>query len=453
MTTRSSFLLAFRYLFGERATADRRPWRRIRGGIIGVGLSLVPLVVVLQVADGMIAGITSRFIEAGSYHVQLISRADPDTEEVADTARRIAEVPGVTLATPEQQGLGLAAFGSRRTGVTIRAMEPDIWERDEGLRQYLEFSAGSWDLPDNDSILLGEVVAETLGVGVGETVRIVTARPLSGGRFLPRSASFTVRGVFSSGYQDLDRLWVVIPFARGRTLLPADVSRQIIGVKVPDPLLLPNPLYASRDPAARAAAERTVEELRDIGGTDWRVATWFQLERSKYMSFKTTKDLLVFIMVLIVLVAAVNISSALVMLVLEKQEEIAILKSMGASPRGIRRLFLVAGFVLGAAGTAAGIAVGLLLAVNINEVLYAIEWLVNAIALAGTWIARPFADLARPSIELLSGDYYLESIPIRIRAQDVLLIAGLTILLSTAAAYFPARRAARLRPLEILQKR
>jgi lipoprotein-releasing system permease protein len=477
MTIASSFLLAVRYLLGRRAdpagkrlrrkaqtpgdpTTPRRRsvgGRRVRGGIIGVGLSLVPLVVVLQVTDGMIAGITTRFIEAGSYHIQAISRTDSTLDEVRRVTAEIEGVPGVTVASPERQGLGLAASEGERTGVTIRALEHDQWERDEGLRTYLEFTSGAWDLTDDRSILLGTEIARLLDVGVGDSVNLVVARPLSGGRFLPRSAGFTVRGVFTSGYQDLDRLWVIVPFERGFSLLPDAIARQVIGVKINDPLTLPNPLYrapaTNRGREAVQASGAALAAIREIGDSDWRVATWFDLERSKYMSFKTTKNLLIFIMVLIVLVAAVNISSTLVMLVLEKQDEIAILKSLGASPGGIRRLFVFAGFLLGTAGTIAGISVGLLLAASINQVLYAIEWALNAVATAGAWLARPFVDIAAPAIELLSGDYYLESIPFALRGADLLLIAGLSILLSTAAAYFPARRAARLRPLEILQKR
>ncbi|MEE8440509.1 MAG: FtsX-like permease family protein [Spirochaetia bacterium] len=448
MRVGASLLLAVRYLLGGQ---------RVRGGIIGVGLSLVPLVVVLQVTDGMIAGITTRFIETGSYHIQVISRAEPTLEEIREVEAQIARVPGVTAASAERQGLGLAASASDRTGVTIRALEHDQWDRDEGLRTYLEFTAGSWDLTDERSILLGTEVARLLEVDVGDEVSLVVARPLSGGRFLPRTAGFTVRGVFTSGYQDLDRLWVIIPFERGFSLFPDNIARQLIGVKITDPLALSNPLY--RPPASakgrevEQAAAVALSAVRDIAGTNWRVATWFELERSKYMSFKTTKNLLVFIMVLIVLVAAVNISSTLVMLVLEKQDEIAILKSFGASPAGIRRLFVIAGFLLGSAGTAVGIAVGLLLAVSINQLLYALEWLLNAAAAAGAWLVQPFTDLSAPAIELLSGDYYLDTIPFALRGADLLLIAGLSILLSTAAAYFPARRAARLKPLEILQKR
>jgi len=449
MTTTSSLLLARRFLFGADRTG--RLSRRIRGGIVGVGLSLIPLVVVLQVADGMIAGITDRFIEAGSYHLQAIARDDPEADALAASAASLARVPGVTLASPERQGLALAAVGERRTAVTVRAVDPELWDRDRGLREYLEFVAGEWRL-DPRGILLGEYVARELGAAVGDEVRVLTARSLSGGRVLPRTRTFQVRGIVTSGYADLDRLWVFVPYEEGARMLPGETSRMVIGLKIDEPLALPNPLFRPPGSDEAERAREIVSRVQGELGTDYRVATWFESERAKYMSFKTTKDLLVFIMVLIVIVAAVNISSTLVMLVLEKQEEIAVIKSYGGSPGGITAAFIAAGFALGALGTAAGISIGLLLAVNINELLVAIEWVINA----GVWVADLVASLVTDGglapIELLSGEYYLQEIPIMIRFADVALVACLTILLATAAAWFPARRAGAIRPLEVLRK-
>lgn len=449
MTTTSSLLLARRFLLGADRTA--RLSRRIRGGIVGVGLSLIPLVVVLQVADGMIAGITDRFIEAGSYHLQAIARDDADADAIAASAASLARLPGVTLATPERQGLALAAAGARRTAVTVRAVDPELWDRDRGLREYLEVVAGEWRL-DPRGILLGEYVARELGATVGDEVRVLTARSLSGGRVLPRTRAFEVRGIVTSGYADLDRLWVFVPYDEGARMLPTGTSRMVIGLKIDEPLALPNPLFRSPGAEQAERARQLVSRVRDELGTGYRVATWFESERAKYMSFKTTKDLLVFIMVLIVIVAAVNISSTLVMLVLEKQEEIAVVKSFGGSPSGITAAFIVAGFVLGSMGTATGISVGLLLAVNINELLVAIEWVINAGVWVADLVARLFSDGGLAPIELLSGEYYLQEIPITIRFADVALVACLTILLATAAAWFPARRAGAIRPLEVLRK-
>jgi lipoprotein-releasing system permease protein len=441
--------LAVRFLFG----ADRgvKLSRRIRGGVVGVGLSLIPLIVVLQVADGMIAGITERYIEAGSYHIQALAREPLSATQLTAAADAVAELPGVTMVTKERHGLGLAAIGDERTAVTIRAVEPDVWERDPSFREYIEFRAGEWRL-DPSGILLGEYVARELGADVGDDVRILTARMLSGGRVLPRTRTFTVRGVLSSGYADLDRLWVFLPYEQGERMLPPESSELVLGVKIDEPLALPNPLFRSPSDTAAEGARELLGRIHEELGIRFRISTWFESERAKYMSFKTTKDLLIFIMVLIVVVAAVNISSALVMLVLEKQEEIAIIKSYGASPAGVARSFVIAGFVLGALGTFVGIAVGLLLAVNINELLAAIEWLINAAVWLAGAVAGVFSSVDVAPVELLSGEYYIQQIPVSIRYSDVLLVACLTLLLATAAAWFPARRAGRIRPLEVLRK-
>ncbi len=449
MTISSSLLLAFRFLFGR--TGSSSATRRIRGGVIGVGLSLVPLIIVLQVADGMIAGITARYIEAGSYHVQAVARRIPREGDLEHSLEMLSALPDVRLLSVERQGLGLAAVGERRTAVTIRAVEPDLWDRDPTLRRYLEFSSGEWDL-DTGGILVGEYVARHLSISAGDTVRILTARSLSGGRILPRTRSFTVRGVLSSGYADLDRLWVFIPYAEGAPMLPEESSRFLIGIKIDDPLALPNPLFRPPSRAAEERAVSVVDTVRATLGTDFRVATWFESERAKYMSFQTTKDLLIFIMVLIVIVAAVNISSTLVMLVLEKQEEIAIIKSFGASPSGIMYAFVVAGLLLGAMGTALGVSVGLVIAININEVLAGLEWSLNALAWTATAVAGLFTDATHVPFELLSPDYYLQEIPVAIRLPDLVLVTVLTLGLATVAAWFPAQRAARVRPLDVLTR-
>ncbi len=448
MNPHSALYLAFRFLFGP--TTDQT-YRRIRGGVIGVGLSLIPIVVVLQVADGMIAGISERYFETGSSHIVAVAQFTPEPESLEGSVSDLERVAGVELVAREKRGLGLAAFGDGRTAVTIRAVEPDLWERDPSVSEYIDLVAGEWDLSER-SVLLGESVASELGATVGDTVRILTARTLSGGRIVPRTRSVTVTGVFSSGYADLDRLWVFLPFDEGARILPDETSETLIGIKIADPLSLPNPLFRASSREAAESAVAIVDEVRELLTPDYRVTTWFESDRATYMSFRTTKDLLVFITVLIVIVAAVNISSALVMLVLEKQEEIAVLKSFGASPSLLVFTFVLAGMVLGALGTLVGLALGLLLAVNINEVLWFIEVVVNAFAWLGGAVAGLFADVNVTGIEILSSEYYLQEIPTRIRLVDLMLVSILTIFLASLAAWFPARRAGRVRPLDVLRR-
>ncbi|NBF41257.1 MAG: FtsX-like permease family protein, partial [Spirochaetes bacterium] len=175
-------------------------------------------------------------------------------------------------------------------------------------------------------------------------------------------------------------------------------------------------------------------------------------ERSRYMSFRTTKNLLVFIMALIVVVAAVNISSSLVMLVLEKQSEIAILKSIGASPAGIRRVFVLAGFFTGVLGAALGLAVGLALAVNINGVLAGIEALADWIQGGVYLLLSPVVDDVPRSLNVFHSEFYLETIPITVDPAQLFAVAALTVLLATLAALVPAYRAGRIRPLEVMRR-
>lgn len=448
MNPLAALQIAIRFLFGSMGS---RSYRRVRGGVIGVGLSLIPLIVVLQVADGMIAGITERYIETGSSHIRASARQNPDEAQLAAAMEAIRGLDGVELVSAEKSGLGLAALGETRTAVTIRAVEPGLWERDEALRTYIEVVDGEW-LLDERSVLLGQSVARELGAAVGDTVRILTARTLAGGRIVPRTRAATVTGIVTSGYADLDRLWVFLPYEEGARLLPDETSQTIVGIKTSDPFSLPNPLFRPESPAAAAAAQALVTAIRNELGVEYRVTTWFETERPTYMSFRTTKDLLVFIMVLIVIVAALNISSALVMLVLEKQEEIAVLKSFGASPGIIVLIFVIAGVILGALGTLLGVGVGLLLAVNLNEVLWLIELLLNGFLRLGGAIVGLFSDVSPAAIEILSPEYYLQEIPIRIRFHDVALVSVLTVLLAAAAALFPARRAGRVRPLEVLRR-
>lgn len=458
MRVAASLLIAMRYLFGVGLGKGAR----IRSAVLIVAVSLVPLVVVLQVADGMIAGITARFIEAGTYHAQVMMSPRLSADEIEALRREAAAVPGVKTVSVERQGLGLLQTPAGRSGVTVRAVSPDLYRRDLGFAEYVEVREGAFELEEANSAVIGVDLAARFNLSVGDNIRIVTVRPSPSGGFLPRPASFVVKGIVATGYQELDRLWVFIPFERGLSLLSEGVANQILGVKVDEPFALENPLY-NPNAVMRGVSgllglntispSRTaLGELRTRLGTDVRVYNWYQLEQSRYVSFRTTKNLLIFIMFLIVCVAAVNVSSALVLMVLEKEHEIAILKSTGASPRGIVLIFLFAGFISGVLGAMLGMAVGILAAININPVLRLIEQTVNGVLYIGSVFAAPFVGRRFGTVELLTAEFYLEQIPIVLQPAELILAAVLTILLSTLASYFPARRAGSIRPIEVIRR-
>ena len=171
-----------------------------------------------------------------------------------------------------------------------------------------------------------------------------------------------------------------------------------------------------------------------------------------YNSFRTTKALLILIMALIVCVASVNISSGLVLLVMEKERDIAILRSTGGSRRGITASFVVTGFIAGSVGTLFGIIFGLLLSANINEVLVLLERFLSALSFGIRTLLFPFSKVEIREVQLLSPSYYLEDIPIVIKMRDILAVSFLSIGLSTSFAWFPARKAGKINPVEVLQK-
>jgi lipoprotein-releasing system permease protein len=180
---------------------------------------------------------------------------------------------------------------------------------------------------------------------------------------------------------------------------------------------------------------------------------WYQLEKANYKSFQTTKMLLLFIMALIVAVATVNISSALIMVVLEHLPEIAFLKAMGAGPGAISLAFLLTGLLTGLGGTVLGLAVGVSVALNVNAIIRGLEAALNAGVRLFAFLVAPIAGApAPPPVRIFNPEFYLEQIPIHLRFGELYAVGAATLLLSILAAYLPARKAGRVRPLEILRR-
>jgi lipoprotein-releasing system permease protein len=420
--------------------------RYLRGAVLGVALSIVPLVVVMVVSDGMIEGITARYIEVGTYHIQARPLVLVDRAELEGRAAALRGLPGIEAAFPELQGFGVAIAGDRTTGVALRAVDPSFLA-DPGTARYLTVSSGEARLDASNQILLGDALARNLGIKVGDLVSIVTPKSMASGAapggepggeaaaYAPKVSVFRVRGIVSAGYRELDALWAFVSLRAGSRIFSEGSSRALIGIKVAKP-------YGDLEPA-RLEASSALEG-------DWSVLTWPEAELNVYKSFSTTKALLLLVMAVAVAVAAINVSSALVMLVLERRRDIAILKSSGASPPFISRVFILAGLGVGACGTMLGIGFGSLVAWRINDLIALAEAAVNAASRA--WAALSGASAPRAALRLLDPAYYLERVPVRIDLGELALVAAASLLLSLAASLVPARRASRLPPLEIFRK-
>jgi lipoprotein-releasing system permease protein len=417
--TRAAFFIALRYLLGRAKEGGRY----LKGAAAGIALSLVPIVVTLIVADGMIRGITDRYLELGTGHFQIYNYGDPSNPE--EPADMLKNVPGVRGVWAEKHGLGILVGNKGSRGATIRAVEPSFWE-DEGSKKYLKTISGEAGITTNRDVLLGEELAESIGAEVGSPVRIMTFRTGTDGRSIPRVTVFTVGGIISSGYRELDSLWCVMSLEAGTAFLPENAVSYLM-VKTENP-------YDN----AEAAASR----FEALLGPGFGIYTWKSLQRSQYSSYESTRQLLLFIMALIVLIAAVNVSSATSMLAIERRRDIAVLKAAGASPAFTCGVFLWGSFLTGLTGSVLGISAGLLMGSSVNHLIRGLE---RALSF--------FTGLFNGgAVTILDSSYYLETIPIIIDKTAVLLIGVFTILSSGLASWIPARRAGKVKPVEILRK-
>ena len=437
--------LAWRYLAGRRRGAGAGAY--FGGAALGIGLSLVPLIVVLEVSDGLIEGITRRFLEVGSYHLQV--RLPPGLAAdgalrgpllSALAARLELSLGGAALAARERQGVALAAAGARRQVVTVRAVAGDLYRRDAGLRRYLQVEAGEFDLQGR-GVVLSREVARQLGVRVADRLLLVTALDRGAGSgaaalLVPKLTPLEVRAIVATGYQELDKLWVFVSHATGDRLLAPGSGRAFVGVKIPDPFGDLNPVLAQVAAAA---------------GPGHPIHTWYQLERANYESFATSRALLLLIMALIVAVAGVNVASATVTVALARRQEVAFLKSQGLPPEVVFWSLTGSGLLAGAAGAVLGIAGGLAAALNINQLVAGLEAIATAAQQAAVMLFTS-APAAPGPVTLIDRGFYLEQIPIEVEPAPLCLVAGGSIALAGLAAALPAARAARRLPLEVLRR-
>lgn len=410
--------------------------RHIRGALVGIALSLVPFVLVLLVADGMIGGISARYLETWSYHFQARSFGPASLGAGEEAAARLRALPGVLAAWPEIRGAALAVRGGDSAPALLRGLDAAALA-DPGMERYLRLLEGDRELRGREA-LVGSETAKALGLKVGDSLVVLTGTASAAGA---RTSILRVKGIVSAGYRDLDELWIFIPRDLADRILPAASREDLVGIKVAEPFAPPE-----------AQLLRIEEALAPPGGSlavsDWVVRPWRDLERNLFASFATTRALLLVIMGLSVLVAAANVSSALAMIVLERSRDIAILKATGASPAFVALVFLAAGGGTGLLGSLLGVSLGALAASRVNELIAALQALLD---LLGALLARLGGGPARP-LHLLDPAYYLERIPVRIDLGELGAVLALAFLLSLLASGIPALRASRLRPLEILRK-
>ena len=383
--------------------------------MLGIAIAVSVLIVVLSVVNGFERELKDRLL-AMTAHASIEGMQG----ELADWESLVAAAPDnprVVAAAPYLDGQALMIFGEALSGVELRGVDPEAEARVSGVGDV--FTDGRLaDLEPGDfRIALGTELAAALGAGIGDKVTITLAEGIvTPAGVLPRTKRFTVSGIYRVGMYEFDRRLAFIHIEDAQRLYRQRDA--VTGVR-----LAVSDIFA---------APAIVREVAIASGRLVLVSDWTRRHVNFFRSIQITKSILFVILLLVIAVAAFNIVSTLVMVVKDKQGDIAILRTIGARPLSILRIFITQGSIIGVIGTALGVAAGVTLALNLEAVVGFFE--------------------SALGIKFLAPDvYFISDLPSELRGDDVIRIGGIALLLSLVSTVYPAWMAARTAPAEALR--
>jgi len=381
--------------------------------MLGIILGVAVLILVLSVMNGFDRELRERIL--GMVPHATISGRGP-IEAWQQVVTHALKDKAVVAAAPYVQGQGMLTHAGRAEGAMVSGVLPAQEQQVSILAEHMVAGALTDLEPGGFGIILGDLLARALQADVGDRVTLVlpeaTASPAG---VMPRLKRFEVVGVFKVGAQ-LDSNMAIVHLADGAKLFRLGDGVHGVRLKVED-------LFQASTVAWRVAS--------GLSGSYW-ASDWTRTQGNLFEAIKLEKTMIGLLLLIIVAVAAFNIVSTLVMVVTDKQADIAILRTMGAAPGTIMRTFMVQGAVIGIVGTLLGTLLGIVLALSIRDL---IAWFESAL-----------------QIQFLSADvYFISYIPSQLRWDDVLIVAGSALLLSFMATLYPSYRAARVQPAEALR--
>jgi lipoprotein-releasing system permease protein len=383
--------------------------------MLGIGLGVAALIVVLSVMNGFQEELRSRILGVAA-HVQ-ITGADNTLSGWQVVAADAMKNPDVVAAAPYVMAQGMLSFDQVVQGAIIRGVLPEDEDKVADIGAHMKRGQLSALQPGEFGIVLGSELARSLGVIVGDKVILIAPQgQVTPAGILPRLKQFRVVGIFEVGMYEYDS---------GLALIHLEDAQKLyrMGDKVSGVRLKLKDLYE---------APRVSRELTNSLGGFLYVSDWTQQHANFFRAIQIEKNVMFIILLLIVAVASFNIVSTLVMVVTDKQADIAILRTLGASPASIMKIFIVQGALIGVIGTGLGVLGGVLLAVNVDVVVPAIEHVFG--------------------IHFLAKDvYYISELPSKLELPDVVTIGLVSLLLSLLATLYPSYRASRVNPAEALR--
>ncbi len=383
--------------------------------MLGIAIAVSVLIVVLSVVNGFERELKDRLLAMSSHAA--IEGIDGQLGSWDDLSEFAEKDPRVVAAAPYINGQALMVFGERLSGAELRGIDPQQEREVSGIGDLMTTGQLSTLAPGEFNIVLGVELASHLGVGIGDKVSVtLPIGMVTPAGVLPRVKRFSVSGLYRVGMYEFDRRLAFISLGDAQKFYRRHDS--VTGVRLAVGEIFDAPLI-----------------VRDIAveyGQYVLISDWTKRNVNFFRSIQITKSILFVILLLVVAVAAFNIVSTLVMVVKDKQSDIAILRTIGARPGSIVRIFMIQGSVIGVVGTLAGVALGVLLATNLESIVGFVESVFG--------------------IKFLAADvYFISDLPAELRIKDVIKIASIALALALISTFYPAWMAARTAPAEALR--
>ncbi len=405
--------------------------------LLGIIVGNMVMITVLSVVNGFQEDIRDKIIGMRS-HINISSYSDKPLNQYDHVAFIASQNENIVSSYPYISLPAIMRSYGFTTLINVRSFDDKVFVDDIDFKRYFDFEKGNYSLENPHNALIGSEMAYIYALDIGSTIDVITAAGTFDSGFKPIKETFTVTGIYKTGYYEYDSKMVIVPLKTAE--LMAGFTNAVSGVSLKTKNFL--------------EAQNIASEIDDALSGYYNVMPWTSFDRNFFQALHTEKLMLTLILSFIILIAALNIASSQIIFVKDKRRDIAILKTLGLSPSRIAKVFFLEGATIGFIGTFLGVIIGLLLAYNVNETLeflrLVLQFFINMI----WFLPKVTFGINTPIIpEIFPADvYYLtDGLPTIVHYGQVLLIALISFTLSVIFAIIPASIASKYKPAEVLR--